>query len=176
MPERTCICCRKKGEKDEFFRIAEQDGRYTYDEDMKIQSRGFYICKDIECVKRLSKNRKYNVELEELTKLLKKLEKRGKSLIDIIRPMKNSDFFIFGIDENISEIKKKKVKLLVLPKDINQKYIDQFMRLKEEYDIKILNIEKKEEFLNIFSRNVNVVGIINKKVAKGILTKMEVTE
>ena len=80
MPERTCICCRKKGEKNEFFRIAEQDGRYIYDENMKIQSRGFYICKDIECVKRISKNRKYNVELEELTKLLKKLEKKGKSL------------------------------------------------------------------------------------------------
>lgn len=176
MPERTCVSCRKKGEKEDFFRISEKEGNYVFDKEMKIQSRGFYICKSPSCIEKLSKNRKYNIEIQELLKLLKETEKKRKNIIDIIRPMKNSGFFVFGIDENIEGIKKNKVRLLILPKDINEKYAEQFKRLEEKFEVIIVNIEKKEEFLNVFSRNVNVVGITDKRVVNGILSKVEVTE
>ena len=61
-------------------------------------------------------------------------------------------------------------------KDINEKYVEQFKRLEEKFEVIIVNIEKKEEFLNVFSRNVNVVGITDKRVVNGILSKVEVTE
>jgi len=176
MPERTCVSCRKKGEKEDFFRISEKEGNYVFDKEMKIQSRGFYVCKSPSCIEKLSKNRKYNIEMQELLKLLKETEKKRKNIIDIIRPMKNSGFFVFGIDENIEGIKKNKVRLLILPKDINEKYAEQFKRLEEKFEVTIVNIEKKEEFLNVFSRNVNVVGITDKRVVNGILSKVEVTE
>ena len=176
MPERTCVSCRKKGEKEDFFRISEKEGNYVFDKEMKIQSRGFYVCKSPSCIEKLSKNRKYNIEMQELLKLLKETEKKRKNIIDIIRPMKNSGFFVFGIDENIEGIKKNKVRLLILPKDINEKYAEQFKRLEEKFEFIIVNIEKKEEFLNVFSRNVNVVGITDKRVVNGILSKVEVTE
>ena len=112
MPERTCISCRKKGEKKDFLRISEENGKYVFDKKMKVQSRGFYVCKNPSCVEKLSKNRKYNIEMQELLKLLKETEKR-KNIIDIIRPMKNSGFFVFGIDENMEGIKKNKVRLLI---------------------------------------------------------------
>ena len=176
MPERTCISCRKKGEKEDFYRISEKEGNYVFDKEMKIQSRGFYVCKSPSCIEKLSKNRKYNIEMQELLKLLKETEKKRKNIIDIIRPMKNSGFFVFGIDENIEGIKKNKVRLLILPKDINEKYAEQFKRLEEKFEVIIVNIEKKEEFLNVFSRNVNVVGITDKRVVNGILSKVEVTE
>ena len=176
MPERTCVSCRKKGEKEDFFRISEKEGNCVFDKEMKIQSRGFYICKSPSCIEKLSKNRKYNIEMQELLKLLKETEKKRKNIIDIIRPMKNSGFFVFGIDENIEGIKKNKVRLLILPKDINEKYAEQFKRLEEKFEVIIVNIEKKEEFLNVFSRNVNVVGITDKRVVNGILSKVEVTE
>ena len=176
MPERTCVSCRKKGEKEDFFRISEKEGNYVFDKEMKIQSRGFYVCKSPSCIGKLSKNRKYNIEMQELLKLLKETEKKRKNIIDIIRPMKNSGFFVFGIDENIEGIKKNKVRLLILPKDINEKYAEQFKRLEEKFEVIIVNIEKKEEFLNVFSRNVNVVGITDKRVVNGILSKVEVTE
>ena len=60
--------------------------------------------------------------------------------------------------------------------DINEKYIEQFKRLEENFEVTIINIEKKKEFLNVFSRNVNVVGITDKRVVNGILSKVEVTE
>ena len=176
MPERTCVSCRKKGEKEDFFRISEKEGNYVFDKEMKIQSRGFYICKSPSCIEKLSKNRKYNIEMQELLKLLKETEKKRKNIIDIIRPMKNSGFFVFGIDENIEGVKKNKVRLLILPKDINEKYAEQFKRLEKKFEVIIVNIEKKEEFLNVFSRNVNVVGITDKRVVNGILSKVEVTE
>ena len=176
MPERTCVSCRKKGEKEDFFRISEKEGNYVFDKEMKIQSRGFYVCKSPSYIEKLSKNRKYNIEMQELLKLLKETEKKRKNIIDIIRPMKNSGFFVFGIDENIEGIKKNKVRLLILPKDINEKYAEQFKRLEEKFEVIIVNIEKKEEFLNVFSRNVNVVGITDKRVVNGILSKVEVTE
>ena len=176
MPESTCVSCRKKGEKEDFFRISEKEGNYVFDKEMKIQSRGFYVCKSPSCIEKLSKNRKYNIEMQELLKLLKETEKKRKNIIDIIRPMKNSGFFVFGIDENIEGIKKNKVRLLILPKDINEKYAEQFKRLEEKFEVIIVNIEKKEEFLNVFSRNVNVVGITDKRVVNGILSKVEVTE
>ena len=176
MPERTCVSCRKKGEKEDFFRISEKEGNYVFDKEMKIQSRGFYICKSPSCIEKLSKNRKYNIEMQELLKLLKETEKKRKNIIDIIHPMKNSGFFVFGIDENIEGVKKNKVRLLILPKDINEKYAEQFKRLEEKFEVIIVNIEKKEEFLNVFSRNVNVVGITDKRVVNGILSKVEVTE
>ena len=176
MPERTCVSCRKKGEKEDFFRISEKEGNYVFDKEMKIQSRGFYVCKSPSCIEKLSKNRKYNIEMQELLKLLKETEKKRKNIIDIIRPMKNSGFFVFGIDENIEGIKKNKVRLLILPKDINEKYVEQFKRLEEKFEVIIVNIEKKEEFLNVFSRNVNVVGITDKREVNGILSKVEVTE
>ena len=173
-PERMCICCRKKGKKMDFFRITEQDGKYVYDKEMKVQARGFYVCKTNECIERLSKHKKYNVEIEQLVRMLEEVKKQKKNIIDILKPMKNSEYFVFGIDETIDGVKKGKVKLLIIPWDIKAKYIEEFEKLKENFNFEIIFVEKKEELIRLFSRNVNVVGIFNKKVIKGILSKVEV--
>ncbi len=170
MPTRMCVCCRRKGEKDSFFRVAQKDKKYVFDKEMKIQARGFYVCKTKECIEKLSKNKKYDIEIQYLVKMLENIEKNN--IIDILKPMKNSKFFAFGIDENINYIKKEKVKLVVIPRDINKKYIEEFLRLQEKYSINIIFIEKKEEFSKLFMRDVNVVGIFDKKVIKGILKKI----
>ena len=174
IPERMCICCRKKGEKPEFFRIAEQDGKYVLDKEMKIQARGFYVCKTVQCIEKLSKHKKYNIEMEQLVKMLEEMKKQKKNIIDILKPMKNSEYFVFGIDETIDGVKKGKVKLLIIPRDIRAKYIEEFEKLKENFNFDIIFVEKKEELIRLFSRDVNVVGIFNKKVIKGILSKVEV--
>ena len=173
-PERMCICCRRKGKKSEFFRISEQNGKYIFDREMKVQARGFYVCKTNECVERLSKNRKYKIEIEQLVKMVEQIKFEKKSIIDILKPMKNSEYFVFGIDETIDGVKKGKVKLLIIPRDIKAKYIEEFEKLKENFNFEIIFVEKKEELIRLFSRNVNVVGIFNKKVIKGILSKVEV--
>ena len=99
MPTRMCVCCRRKGEKSSFFRMAQRDKKYVFDKEMKIQARGFYVCKMKECIERLSKNKKYDIEIQCLIKMLENIKKND--IIDILKPMKNSDFFVFGIEENI---------------------------------------------------------------------------
>ena len=56
----------------------------------------------------------------------------------------------------------------------NYFYIEEFEKLKENFNFEIIFVEKKEELIRLFSRDVNVVGIFNKKVIKGILSKVEV--
>lgn len=170
MPTRMCVCCRRKGEKSSFFRMAQRDKKYVFDKEMKIQARGFYVCKMKECIERLSKNKKYDIEIQCLIKMLENIKKND--IIDILKPMKNSDFFLFGIEENIYYIKKEKVKLVVIPRDINKKYIEEFLHLQKKYSINIIFIEKKEKFIKLFMRDVNVIGIFDKKVIKGILKKI----
>lgn len=170
MPTRMCVCCRRKGEKSSFFRMAQRDKKYVFDKEMKIQARGFYVCKMKECIERLSKNKKYDIEIQCLIKMLENIKKND--IIDILKPMKNSDFFVFGIEENIYYIKKEKVKLVVIPRDINKKYIEEFLHLQKKYSINIIFIEKKEKFVKLFMRDVNVIGIFDKKVIKGILKKI----
>ena len=133
-PERMCICCRRKGKKSEFFRISEQNGKYIFDREMKVQARGFYVCKTNECIEKLSKNRKYKIEIEQLVKMLEQIKSEKKSIIDILKPMKNSEYFVFGIDETIEGVQKEKVKLLIIPKDIKTKYIEEFEKLKENFE------------------------------------------
>ena len=174
IPERMCICCRKKGEKPEFFRVAERDGKYVFDKEMKIQARGFYVCKTNECIEKRSKHKKYNIEIEQLVKMLEQVKNEKKSIIDILRPMKNSEYFVFGIDEVFDGIKRDKIKLVIIPSDIKAKYIEEFEKLKENFNFDIIFVERKEELIRLFSRDVNVVGIFNKKVIKGILSKVEV--
>ena len=162
MPTRMCVCCRRKGEKSSFFRMAQRDKKYVFDKEMKIQARGFYVCKMKECIERLSKNKKYDIEIQCLIKMLENIKKND--IIDILKPMKNSDFFVFGIEENIYYIKKEKVKLVVIPRDINKKYIEEFLHLQKKYSINIIFIEKKEKFIKLFMQDVNVIGIFDKKV------------
>jgi len=54
-------------------------------------------------------------------------------------------------------------------------YYDIPRQLGKEFNVDILFVEKKKAFLEIFSRDLNVVGIFNKKVINGILSKVEVT-
>lgn len=57
--------------------------------------------------------------------------------------MKNSEYFVFGIDETIEGVQKEKVKLLIIPKDIKTKYIEEFEKLKENFNFEIIFVEKK---------------------------------
>ncbi len=57
-PERTCVCCRKKGVKELFYRIVRnKDGEIGLDRSGKAEGRGAYVCKDEKCIQLLCKKR-----------------------------------------------------------------------------------------------------------------------
>lgn len=172
MPERMCLCCRRKGSKEDFFRISTIKEKCVLDIEHRIQARGIYVCKDKQCVEKLSKHKKIKVDIEILLKMLSILDKSEKSIEKILIGMRNSEYFIYGVDDNIEGVKRDKVKLIILPKDVKEKYKEEFLNLREKYKFKIIYIEKQEQLTDIFSRNVNVIGVFDKSVVRGILKKI----
>lgn len=60
-PERTCVACGKKSEKDDFLRfVYSPDGRIICDIRKKLQSRGVYVCPARECVQKAIKKRVFS--------------------------------------------------------------------------------------------------------------------
>lgn len=58
MPERSCIACRTKGIKNDFFRIVKTNtGEVVFDEKGTINGRGAYICKSEKCIDQICKKR-----------------------------------------------------------------------------------------------------------------------
>lgn len=60
VPERTCICCRKKFPKNELLRIVRNGSDFSVDETSKSDGRGAYFCGSEECKNKLIKSRALN--------------------------------------------------------------------------------------------------------------------
>lgn len=59
IPIRMCIGCRTRKPKKELIRLIKKlDGSIVYDKKGNIPGRGFYICKDIDCIKKAKKREK----------------------------------------------------------------------------------------------------------------------
>ena len=56
-PTRTCLVCRQKAYKQDLLRIVEQNNEFVFDESQKSNTRGFYICKNLECVNNIARKR-----------------------------------------------------------------------------------------------------------------------
>ena len=70
IPERTCIGCNVKKDKSNLLRIVKSsDGNINIDNTGKLNGRGAYICKNIDCLekamksKRLEKSFKMKIDL-----------------------------------------------------------------------------------------------------------------
>ena len=60
--ERSCIACRKKGNKSNFIKVVfNKNGEIFIEEDKKLDGRGAYLCKSSEeCLKKCIKTRAFN--------------------------------------------------------------------------------------------------------------------
>ena len=55
MPERTCVACRTKHEKNSLIRIVKLGGMVCIDERMRMDGRGAYLCRSRDCVLKAKK-------------------------------------------------------------------------------------------------------------------------
>ena len=60
MPERTCVGCRKKCEKDELIRFAYYNGVMSFDREWSLPGRGAYLCRDDACLEKAIKNKGFS--------------------------------------------------------------------------------------------------------------------
>lgn len=57
--QRTCIGCNKKKNKNDLLKIVKnKEGNITVDKNYKMQGRGAYICKNIDCLDIIIKKKK----------------------------------------------------------------------------------------------------------------------
>ena len=175
MPERMCMICKKRSEKQNLFRFSSVDGRYLYDKKQKIQSRGFYLCDNPACLNALSKHKKVKVEADELIKILNVLKKKNKDILDILKSMRGSENLVYGMEETTEAMKRGRIKLIVIPADIKKNHMIELETLCTKHKVRKIVIEKREDLEKIFERNLNIVGITNKRAVEGIMKKLEVT-
>lgn len=167
-PERMCVVCRTKKSKNDLFRLAKTESKYCYDKKGNIQARGIYICKTSECLLKLSKHKKIMIEMEEMMKLSEALKKEKKDYISILKTMTRSDYLSFGMTMVMEEIKK--TALLFIAKDISLKNKEKLLKKCVEEKIDYIELANKRDLGMIFGKDeINVIGVLNKKVARGLL-------
>lgn len=77
--QRTCIACRNKNNKANLLRIVSVENEPILDTTHKINSRGVYICNNIECIQKIlkmknpSKILKIDVDKDKFIKLIENL-------------------------------------------------------------------------------------------------------
>lgn len=55
IPQRTCVICRSKKAQKDLMRFVFEDGFLYFDLNRRIQSRGYYVCLDKNCILKLDK-------------------------------------------------------------------------------------------------------------------------
>ncbi|MBN2418868.1 MAG: YlxR family protein [Deltaproteobacteria bacterium] len=75
VPIRTCVICRSKKAKKELIRlILDKDKRVIVDELKKKEGRGIYLCNEIPCREKFSKNKGLNRFFRTDTAVIKGLD------------------------------------------------------------------------------------------------------
>ena len=66
---RTCIACRQSKPKKELIRVVKNGEEISLDKTGRANGRGAYVCDDIECIRKLNKqkllNRVFSMQVEQ---------------------------------------------------------------------------------------------------------------
>lgn len=167
-PERMCVVCREKKEKEEFFRLVEKNKKYVFDEKQKEQARGLYVCKTQECLQKLSKHKKYSISMEELVKMANLLKVKQKDYLNILKAMRNSQALTFGINMVFDEIDH--THFIVIAEDNSEKNDRKLVAMAKEKNIPYVHYGTKAQLGELFSKSeVTVVAVTDKKIARGLV-------
>lgn len=167
--ERTCFICREKKEKKDLFRLVKQgEDKYSFDEKQRAQSRGYYVCKSHECLKRLAKHKKIKMSTDDLMKMLNLLKKGEKDYLNILKAMKNSQALSFGMNMVLEDIEH--THFLVLAEDISEKNERKLLTKAKELNIKFVYFGSKNQLGEVFGKDeVSVIAVKSKKMARGLI-------
>ena len=80
-PQRTCMGCNSKKDKNELIRIVKNNkNEITVDKTGKLEGRGAYICNNMECLEKAIKSRRIEKAIE--AKISDEVFEQIKSLIN----------------------------------------------------------------------------------------------
>lgn len=65
IPQRKCVVCNEHKDKKDLLRIVkDKDGHVKIDDTGKVNGRGAYICKNIDCLSNAKKKKSFNHALK----------------------------------------------------------------------------------------------------------------
>ena len=150
-PERTCIACRRKGEKGELVKLAYGPAGVVVDYNEKLPGRGAYVCPDRECIdkglneKALSRSFKHRAippdAGEFYSELKTKIEKKIAALLGMSR---KSGMVAQGFDAAVEASKKIKGGLFILAGDISGNTAQRLSRQTAEVPCRTAVYQDKE--------------------------------
>lgn len=172
-PIRMCVSCKTRNTKENLFKIVKNEDKYIVDKNHKEQARSFYVCKDLKCIEKLSKHKRYTVGYDVLISLVDEIRKQKNSLKDILQMMRASKCVVFGNEIVIDNLNKNKLKLAILANDIKENIKDKLVRRLDEKGISFFYFLTKEELGEVFNKSeINVIGITDEKTKQGILKQV----
>ena len=105
---------------------------------------------------------------DDLMKMLSLLKKGEKDYLNILKAMKNSQVLSFGMNMVLDEIEH--THFLVLAQDISEKNEKKLLLKAKELNINFVYFGNKNQLGDIFGKDeVSVVGVKNKKIARGLI-------
>ncbi len=164
---RTCIICREPKEKDDLYRFTIVNGEVTLDYYKKLEGRGFYVCKNKECLEKLNKKviaknikrENFNIDKEKILKTLKNMLKAH--IYNTIKICNKSG----AIEATFNRLNNcdREICMIILANDCSENTIKKAKKfLKDTFLIK--DLFSKNELGKIISKDeVALIGITDKK-------------
>lgn len=173
LPVRMCASCKERKEKNDLFRLAIDKERYVLDKKNIIQSRGIYVCKNPVCIEKLSKNKKYKIEIEMFLQMLNDLKKSKKNIVQKLSTLGNIKEKVFGVKTVREKIWKNEIKLVIISNDMLEKNKEKIISDCNQKQIKYFIGGTKDEIGQVFGKNeINVIGILDEKIAFGLIKSL----
>ncbi|MCL2760983.1 MAG: DUF448 domain-containing protein [Desulfuromonadales bacterium] len=163
-PERSCLGCKSKKEKNELLRFVITPERVLVPDFLgKLPGRGAYTCFNKKCIAealrlhQFSRSFKGEIIAPALDGLFEQLQllfiERILSLIALANRAGN---VISGSDSIIDGLKKKKIKFLIISKDISVETADRFLSIAEKTGVASYQFLTKEELAKPLGKELRV--------------------
>ena len=171
-PIRTCAICRKKREKSQLDRIIIINNEIVIDNFHKVNFFGHYICNDNENCASSSKNllkkkKMKKIVVSEFKRLeVDETDLSMQKISTLLQFAQKSNSLIFGHDNVVKHIKKKKVCLVIIATDLSENTI---RSLEKKTSIQTIRWGSKELFDELLGKYTGIIGICDENFKKGII-------
>lgn len=183
-PERSCIACGEKGERDSFIRlVTDPDGNIAVDVKHKLPGRGAYVCAKEDCLKTtvkknlLARSYKRQMPKTELTVLVEKIsDAYTRYLFSLMRAANGARKLSGGSASVGDSASKERTELILIARDAGNDITDKATELAQSCGVEVLQIlaDKREiaetmgwPIRSIFS--INDTGLASSMLAAGRL-------
>jgi len=182
IPYRTCIGCFRSSEKYSLIRFVfiGQKSRFEIDPKQIQNGKGYYVCLEKECIRRLFKSRKFkqilslvrDEDIEKFKQILFNMIQTDpiQSLVGLAR---KAGKVCVGQRAVEVSLKMKQAKLVILAQDTSKNTREQVVRINEESHCDIYEIGMKNDWGALFGRQtVAVFAVLNPNFARAIISEI----